>query len=103
MLAIVAALLISAMLLISLKADPIAAFQAIFDGAFGSQNSTAETLVKAIPILFVAIGITVAFRGGVINIGGEGQMIVGALGAAVEKDAKEQLEKSLENFSGLVR
>jgi len=32
----------------------------------------------------------------------EGQMIVGALGAAVEKDAKEQLEKSLENFSGLV-
>lgn len=78
-LAIVAALLISAMLLISLKADPIAAFQAIFDGAFGSQNSTAETLVKAIPILFVAIGITVAFRGGVINIGGEGQMIVGAL------------------------
>ena len=32
----------------------------------------------------------------------EGQMIVGALGAAVEKDAKEQLEQSLEKFSGLV-
>jgi hypothetical protein len=32
----------------------------------------------------------------------EGQMVVGALGAAVEKDAKEQLDKSLENFAGLV-
>jgi len=32
----------------------------------------------------------------------EGQMIVGALGAAVEKDAKEQLEKSLANFTDLV-
>ncbi len=78
-LAVLAALLISALLLLSLNADPIIAFRAIFDGAFGSQNSTAETLVKATPILFVAIGITIAFRGGVINIGGEGQMIVGAL------------------------
>lgn len=66
-------------LLILFGVNPIAAFQAMWDGAFGSQNTTAETLVKATPILFVAIGITIAFRGGVINIGGEGQMIAGAL------------------------
>ncbi|MYI40552.1 MAG: ABC transporter permease, partial [Chloroflexi bacterium] len=38
--------------------------------------------MKATPILFVAIGITIAFRGGMINIGGEGQMIAGALAGA---------------------
>ncbi|MBK8031805.1 MAG: ABC transporter permease [Chloroflexi bacterium] len=47
---------------------------------FGNENSTAaKTLVKAIPMLFVAIGICVAFRGGVVNIGGEGRMIAGAV------------------------
>ena len=39
----------------------------------------AETLVKATPLLLVGLGIGIAFRGGVINIGGEGQYIVGSL------------------------
>jgi len=73
------ALVVSSILLIALNADPIAAYSAMLEGAFGTENATAETLVKATPILFVAIGITVAFRGGMINIGGEGQMIVGAI------------------------
>jgi simple sugar transport system permease protein len=77
--ALFAALIVASFLLIALDADPLTAFAAMFEGAFGSQNATAETLVKATPILFVAIGITIAFRGGVINIGGEGQMIAGAL------------------------
>ena len=80
LIAFLAALLVSALLLLALNANPIEAYQAMLVGAFGTENATAETLVKAIPILFVAIGITVAFRGGVINIGGEGQMIAGALG-----------------------
>lgn len=65
--------------MIALNANPIEAFQSLWNGAFGNENSTAETLVKAIPMLFVAIGICVAFRGGVVNIGGEGQMIAGAV------------------------
>ena len=73
------ALVVSSILLIALSANPIEAYSAMFEGAFGTENATAETLVKATPILFVAIGITVAFRGGMINIGGEGQMIAGAL------------------------
>lgn len=70
---------VSAVMLIAVDANPIEAFSAMWDGAFGTENAFAETIVKAIPIAFVAIGITIAFRGGVINIGGEGQMIVGAL------------------------
>lgn len=82
--ALVAALAVASLLLISLNANPVTAVVALWEGAFGSENATAETLVKATPILFVAIGITIAFRGGIINIGGEGQMIVGALaGTAV--------------------
>lgn len=73
------AFLAVSILLLLFGVNPIVAFQAMWDGAFGSQNTTAETLVKATPILFVAIGITIAFRGGVVNIGGEGQMIAGAL------------------------
>jgi simple sugar transport system permease protein len=73
------ALLVASVLLLLLEADPVRAFNSMLTGAFGTTNATAETLVKAIPMLFVAIGICIAFRGGVINIGGEGQMIMGAL------------------------
>lgn len=77
--ALLLALVVASVMLLFLQANPIVAFGAMWEGAFGSENKFAETLVKATPILFVAIGITIAFRGGVINIGGEGQMITGAL------------------------
>jgi ABC-type uncharacterized transport system permease subunit len=77
--ATLAALLIGAVMLLLLKVNPIEAYKALWDGAFGSSNAFAETLVKATPLLLVAIGICISFRGDVINIGGEGQMIIGAI------------------------
>lgn len=77
--ALLLALVVASILLVALNANPFDAFSSMLQGAFGTENATAETLVKATPILFVAIGITVAFRGGMINIGGEGQMIMGAI------------------------
>ena len=77
--ATLAALLIGAVMLLFLKVNPIEAYAALWDGAFGSSNAFAETLVKATPLLLVALGICISFRGDVINIGGEGQMIVGAI------------------------
>lgn len=79
--ATVLALIVVGILLMLLGADPLESYGALVSGAFGDRNSFADTLVKATPLLFVAIGICVAFRAGVINIGGEGQFIVGALGA----------------------
>ncbi|MDE2638113.1 MAG: ABC transporter permease [Chloroflexota bacterium] len=79
LIALLLALVVSSVLLIALNANPFEAFDFMLKGAVGSENATAETLVKATPILFVGIGITIAFRGGMINIGGEGQMIAGAL------------------------
>ncbi len=79
LIALLLALVVSSILLLALNASPLNAYSAMLEGAVGTENAAAETLVKATPILFVAIGITVAFRGGMINIGGEGQMITGAL------------------------
>ena len=77
--AAMAALLIGAVMLFFLKVNPIEAYKALWDGAFGSSNAFAETLVKATPLLLVGLGICISFRGDVINIGGEGQMIIGAI------------------------
>lgn len=77
--ATLAALGVGAVMLLILKVNPIEAYAALWDGAFGSANAFAETLVKATPLLLVALGICISFRGDVINIGGEGQMIIGAI------------------------
>ncbi|MEX2143724.1 MAG: ABC transporter permease [Anaerolineales bacterium] len=77
--AALAALIVGAVMLWLLKANPFQAYQALWAGAFGSSNAVAETLVKATPLLLVALGICIAFRGDVINIGGEGQMIIGGI------------------------
>ena len=77
--ATMAALLVGAVMLLFLKVNPIEAYKALWEGAFGTSNAFAETLVKATPLLLVALGICISFRGDVINIGGEGQMIMGAI------------------------
>lgn len=51
----------------------------MFSGAFGSWPGFIQALVKATPLLLVGLGICIAFRASVINIGGEGQIIAGAL------------------------
>ena len=66
-------------MLLVLDASPIEGFQALLDGAFGGRDALIETALKATPLLFVGIGITIAFRANVINIGGEGQMVAGGL------------------------
>jgi general nucleoside transport system permease protein len=77
--ATLAALGVGAVMLLVLGANPITAYAALVEGAFGSANALAETAVKAVPLLLVGLGICISFRANVINIGGEGQMIIGAL------------------------
>jgi ABC-type uncharacterized transport system permease subunit len=61
--------------------SPIVGFGALFDGAFGTKEELAETLVQATNLLFPALGIAIAFRAGLFNIGAEGQLILGGLAA----------------------
>lgn len=74
-----AALLVGALIILALGANPIEAYIGMVQGALGSPNAIADSLVKAVPLLFVGVGICIAYRGGVINIGGEGQIVMGAL------------------------
>jgi general nucleoside transport system permease protein len=76
---VLVALLIGAIMLLLLNVNPINAYGEMFSGAFGSVSGITQTLVKATPLLLVGLGICIAFRASVINIGGEGQIIVGAL------------------------
>jgi ABC-type uncharacterized transport system permease subunit len=57
------------------------AYLALFDGSFGSLSAVSETLTAAAPVTLAALGIALAFRAGLFNIGAEGQMIVGGLAA----------------------
>ena len=81
LLAMLAALLVGVLLLMMLGADPFEAYSALIRGALGNLSGITQTLTKATPLLLVGLGICIAFRGGVINIGGEGQIIAGALAA----------------------
>lgn len=82
-LAVFAALLFGAIMLVLLGADPFQGYSEMFIGAFGSGDALIATLLKATPLLFVGTGIVIAFRAGVINIGAEGQMVLGGLFAAM--------------------
>ncbi len=77
--AVAGALIVGAVILFLLDKNPVEAYKAMFTGAFANKNGLADTLVKATPLLLVGLGIAIAFRGGVINIGAEGQLVVGAL------------------------
>ncbi|HIP40148.1 MAG TPA: ABC transporter permease [Desulfocapsa sulfexigens] len=77
--AVLLALMIGAIMLLSLGANPISGYVTMFGAAFGSLEGFSETAVKSIPLLLVGVGICIAFRANVINIGGEGQMVMGAL------------------------
>lgn len=56
---------------------------AFWDGAFGSAFAIwSATLVRATPLLLLGLAVALAFRAGVLNIGAEGQLLLGAIGAS---------------------
>lgn len=79
--AIAAALLLSAVFLWLLGADPLRALLALAEGAFGDRIALENTLVRGGPLVLIGLAVAVAFRCGLWNIGGEGQLYVGALAA----------------------
>jgi ABC-type uncharacterized transport system permease subunit len=78
-LAVLVALLAGAVMLLLLGVNPLEAYAAMISGVFGSVSGITQSLVKATPLLLVGLGICIAFRASVINIGAEGQIILGAV------------------------
>jgi len=59
------------------------ALMAFWEGAFGSSYAIwSATLVRATPLLLVGLAVALAFRAGVLNIGAEGQLVLGAISAS---------------------
>ena len=81
-----AILLIVALMSVAMLAagtSPVDGFAALISGSLGGRNELGETLVATTALLFPALGIALAFRAGLFNIGAEGQLLVGAFFAGV--------------------
>jgi len=78
-LAVVGALTVGAVMLLALGANPLQGYAALVSGSVGSWDNLADTAIKSMPLMLVGVGICIAFRAGVINIGGDGQIIAGAI------------------------
>lgn len=81
--AFVLALVVGAGAIRASGVDPLYAYQAMAQAAFGGWPEIGSTLEKATPLIFVGLATALAFRAGIINVGQEGQLYVGALAAAV--------------------
>ena len=77
------ALLLVGGLIALMKVSPLKAYEAMWRGAFGTRNGLAETMLRATPLLLAGLGVLIAFRCGLWNIGAEGQLYAGALGATL--------------------
>jgi ABC-type uncharacterized transport system permease subunit len=73
------ALLIGAILFIIAGANPLTAYYVMFTAPLQDIFGITEMFVRAAPLLLVALGISISFRSGILNIGGEGQILVGAI------------------------
>lgn len=82
-LAFVAAFAIFAAFLVAKGASPLDVYSAMWESIFGSSNSFGELLVQSAPFLLAALAVAVPGRAGLFNIGGEGQLVTGAIGAMV--------------------
>ena len=79
LIAIIAAVLIASMILWLIGAKVGATFYTICIAPLTNMLHISEVMIRAIPLCIIAIGISVAYRSGIINIGAEGQMAMGIL------------------------
>ncbi len=76
------AVLIGSVIILLTGGNPVEAFSAMFQGAFGTQRAIGETLLRATPLMFTGLAVAYGFRAGLFNIGAEGQLFLGGLAAA---------------------
>lgn len=82
-LSIFAALILGSIFLIIAGVSPIAAYMEILKGAFGSLYNISEILVKMTPLLLTGLSVGLAFKLQFWNIGAEGQLVMGGIGASI--------------------
>ncbi|MCL4425193.1 MAG: ABC transporter permease [Firmicutes bacterium] len=76
------ALLFGAIFLLMTGHDPLKVYEIMAEGAFGSKYGLSETVVKSIPLMLTGLGVSIAFKMLLWNIGAEGQLYMGAFAAS---------------------
>jgi hypothetical protein len=82
LLAILLALLVEGVFLFISGYNPFGVYGVLFKGAFGTWYGLSESIVTAIPLILTGLGVSIAFRMVLWNIGGEGQLYMGAFAAS---------------------
>ncbi len=82
-----AAFVVFALLLVAKGINPIDGYQAMWDSVFRDTKSFGDVLVRLTPYLLASLAVVLPARAGLFNIGGEGQLLVGAIGAMAMANA----------------
>ena len=82
LLAVFTAMVVGGIVIAMAGGNPLAAYFGLFQGAFGTASAISETAVWATPYIFAGLAVALAFKGGLFNIGAEGQLALGAVSAA---------------------
>ena len=80
---LILSLLVGAVVIYMTGKDPVAAYQALWKGAFGNQYKFTDTLDRSTVLIFSGLAAAVAFRTSIFNLGLEGQLYIGAFAAAL--------------------
>ncbi len=80
-LAVLAAFAVVAVIIVLLGHDPVRAFRAVLTNSFRNPTGMVQTLQKWVPLTLLALAFAIPLAAGRFNIGGEGQMILGATGS----------------------
>jgi simple sugar transport system permease protein len=80
---IMLAFLVSGLVILAIGENPIEAAGYLIYGAFGYDEGIGYTLYYATNLIFTGLAVSVAFKGGLFNIGGEGQAYIGGLGVGL--------------------
>jgi ABC-type uncharacterized transport system permease subunit len=82
-LSVAVSLAVGALLIASIGVSPIAAYRELLRGAFGSAYAIGDTVAKSTPLIFTGLSVAFGRRCGLLNIGAEGQLYMGSLGATL--------------------
>ncbi len=80
---LVFALLVGALIVLLSGNDPVAIYGKLFSGAFGSRKNIFQTLLQTTPLLFSGLAVCIGLKAGLLNLGVEGQLYMGALASAI--------------------
>ncbi len=81
--AVLAALLVGAMIILAVGGDVMKTYWVIISMPFKNFRTFGEVMIRMIPLLIIALGISVSSRCGIINIGAEGQMCMGIVASTI--------------------